>query len=259
MPRRKLGTATIDGLSQYARSQGISLLSACGQIDRGSVSENSVQHLRKFHDWMAALARRTQTESPENIVRQLFNDIDYRGWLSEISSSDEAAARRWSNVEFLVESLTRSLHRGDDQSLEEAIELLVLRDLLEQQEDEEETSHGVHLMTLHSSKGLEFQNVFIIGMEEQLLPHRSSIEEDNIEEERRLAYVGITRARRHLTMTLAQSRRQYGSVKKCEPSRFLEELPQDDLVHLGQHAENTPEENISRGRDTIAGLQDLFS
>ncbi len=106
-------------------------------------------------------------------------------------------------------------------------------DILERQ-DEESGGDRVHLMTLHAAKGLEFPHVFLVGMEEELLPHRTSIEEDNIEEERRLAYVGITRARRTLTMTCARHRRRGGEMIACEPSRFLSELPDEDLVWEGR-------------------------
>ncbi len=85
-------------------------------------------------------------------------------------------------------------------------------------------------MTLHASKGLEFPHVTIMGMEEELLPHRGSIEEDNVEEERRLCYVGITRAKRSLTLTLCAKRKQFGEMLDCAPSRFLDELPYDDVV-----------------------------
>ena len=101
--------------------------------------------------------------------------------------------------------------------------------MLERQQEEEEGADGVQMMTLHASKGLEFPYVFIMGVEEDILPHRSSIEADTIEEERRLAYVGITRARQNLAMTFAAKRKQYGEIIDCAPSRFLDELPQEDL------------------------------
>ncbi len=85
-------------------------------------------------------------------------------------------------------------------------------------------------MTLHASKGLEFPYVFLVGMEEGLLPHQSSIDEDNIDEERHLAYVGITCAQKTLIFTLCRESRQYGKLVRPEPSRFLMELPQDDLT-----------------------------
>ena len=127
-------------------------------------------------------------------------------------------------------------------NLEEAIARLVLRDLMEQQDEEEKGPDSVQLMTLHASKGLEYPHVFIIGMEEKLLPHRASIEDGNIEEERRLAYVGITRAQQTLTMTMASKRRQFGETLDCEQSRFIEELPQEDLTFQGG-GEATEEEN----------------
>ena len=113
-------------------------------------------------------------------------------------------------------------------------------------------------MTLHASKGLEYPHVYIIGMEEKLLPHRVSIDEGNIEEERRLAYVGITRARQTLTMTMALKRRQFGETINCEASRFIDELPQDDLQWQGGGAE-TREANEERGQETLAGLKGLFA
>jgi ATP-dependent DNA helicase Rep len=100
--------------------------------------------------------------------------------------------------------------------------------------------------------------VFIIGMEENLLPHRNSIEEGNIEEERRLAYVGITRARKTLTMTMAAKRKQFGDTIDCEPSRFIEELPQEDLAWQGG-PEQDEEAAQQRANDTLAGLKELLA
>jgi ATP-dependent DNA helicase Rep len=129
-------------------------------------------------------------------------------------------------------------------------------DILERQ-DEEEGGDRVHLMTLHAAKGLEFPHVFLVGMEEDLLPHRASVEEDNIEEERRLAYVGITRARSSITFTLARHRRRYGETVACEPSRFLAELPEADLDRIDQR-EQTTEEKRERGRAHLSALKDLL-
>jgi ATP-dependent DNA helicase Rep len=142
--------------------------------------------------------------------------------------------------------------------IDEAISRLVLRDLMEQQEEEKNADDSVQLMTMHAAKGLEFPHVFIIGMEENLLPHRNSIEDGNIEEERRLAYVGITRARQTLTMTMAAKRKQFGETIDCEPSRFIEELPQEDLAWQGG-PEQDEEAAQQRANETLAGLKELLA
>jgi ATP-dependent DNA helicase Rep len=186
----------------------------------------------------------------------MLRDMDYEGWLNQLSSSEDVAQRRMGNVNFLIDSLQRVM--SDEQvTLDEAISRLVLRDLMEQQEEEKASDDSVQLMTLHASKGLEFPHVYIIGMEEKLLPHRASIDDGNIEEERRLAYVGITRAQQTLTMSLARKRRQYGETLNCEPSRFIAELPQDDLQWQGG-TEEDEEANDERGQATLASLKSLF-
>ena len=95
-----------------------------------------------------------------------------------------------------------------------------------------------------------------MGMEEELLPHRNSIEMDTIEEERRLAYVGITRAKQNLVMTLAKQRKQYGEVVDCAPSRFIDELPQEDVEYEGDHEASKP--NRTKGKAALADLKSLF-
>ena len=115
---------------------------------------------------------------------------------------------------------------------------------------------GVALTTLHAAKGLEYPHVYLAGFEENLLPHRSSIQDDDIEEERRLAYVGITRAQKTLTITSARTRKRYGQIETCEPSRFLNELPQDELLLEGNSAD--PEANRETGRGTLDNLKRLL-
>ena len=113
----------------------------------------------------------------------------------------------------------------------------------------------VQLMTLHASKGLEFPYVFLVGMEEGLLPHQSSIDDNNIDEERRLAYVGITRAQKELTFTLCRERRQFGELIRPEPSRFLLELPQDDLQWETERKVVSAQERMQKGQGHLANLK----
>ena len=143
------------------------------------------------------------------------------------------------------------------ESLAEMVTHLTLQDVLERQ-DEDESQEQVTLMTLHASKGLEFPHVFLVGMEEELLPHRNSIEEDNIEEERRLAYVGITRAQRTLTISYTEKRKKYGEIMLCEPSRFLQELPEEDLNWEGKNSKLTKKEKQQRGNAHLANMKALL-
>jgi len=257
VPRRKLGTSTLEALGNFALANHCSLSQACSRIGTDEAPEAGLRRLREFHHWMDGLRRSCEGDNGVSAVRQMIRDIDYQGWLEQLSSSEEVAGRRMGNVHFLVDGLQRVM-ANEQVALDEAISRLVLRDLLEQQDEEEKGPESVQLMTLHAAKGLEFPHVTIIGMEEKLLPHRVSIDEDNIEEERRLAYVGITRAQQTLSMTMALKRRQFGETINCEPSRFIAELPQEDLQWQGG-GQDDKEANEERGQETLAGLKGLFA
>ncbi len=113
-------------------------------------------------------------------------------------------------------------------------------------------------MTLHAAKGLEFPNVYLMGVEENILPHQNSIDDDQVEEERRLAYVGITRAQQNLTISYCRQRKRYGELELCEPSRFLEELPQEDLDWRDKRTVD-PEAQKEKSKASIAQLKSMLS
>lgn len=258
-PRREIGHTTLEKLSGYAIGRGCTLLAACDELGlEQHLSGRPLARLKEFHHWLRQMAREAEKNHPVETVRQLLRDLDYESWLLQTSPTDGAAERRWKNVLELVDWLNR-LHQDEmkGDSLAEMVRHLALMDVLERQ-DEDAGGDRVSLMTLHASKGLEFPHVFLVGMEEELLPHRASIEEDNIEEERRLAYVGVTRAQRSLTMTLARKRRRGGEHVSCEPSRFLAELPPDDLEWLGRNGDASPEEKKQRGSAHLANLKAML-
>jgi ATP-dependent DNA helicase Rep len=259
VPRRKIGTSTLEALGSYATEREISLYSACEEMGLAQrLPESAITRLREFTQWLDGMRRRCYEDDAIAAVKQLCNDIDYLDWLIQNSSSVAVAERRMNNVHTLIASLEQNLNDEErDESFEEAISRLVLRDLMERQADEEESADQVQLMTLHAAKGLEFPHVFMIGMEEGLLPHQNSIDDDMVEEERRLCYVGITRAQRTLTMTYCAKRKSFGEFTSCDPSRFLAELPQDDVEWEGR-ADADPAQNQKRGGETLASLRDML-
>lgn len=255
-PRRKIGTGSLEALSRFASASQYSLIDACTRIDSSQVGTAIAQRLHEFGRWMQHTSSRCSDTTSLDGVRKMLRDIQYRQWLDKISSGDEVAERRWNNVEFLLDNLSQVMNK-EQVDLKEAVARLMLRDLMEQQEEDDAAEHRVQLMTLHASKGLEFPHIFMIGVEENILPHRNSIEQGSIEEERRLAYVGITRARQTLCLTTARKRRQFGESIRCTPSRFLDELPQEDLERQGQ-GENEEGANHARAMETISSLKALF-
>ena len=256
-PRREIGPNTVESLAGYAKGRGVSLLAACDEMGLGQhLGERAQRRLKDFATWIGGYTRRAESE-PVVAVRALVEGMNYAAWLREEASSTQVAERRMENVTDLIDWLG-ALNKGElqEKTLAEMVNHLSLMDVLERQA-EEEGGERVALMTLHAAKGLEFPHVFLVGMEEELLPHRTSIEEETIEEERRLAYVGITRAQVSLTFTLTQRRKRYGELIESEPSRFLNELPPDQ-IDWDTRREVTQEERQARGRAHLASLKGML-
>lgn len=258
VPRREIGPATLRALAEYAGARQISLLAACGELGlQSALPARALEKLRQFQQLLECSRRQIFTSNSLTAIRELVEEIDYPQWLRQNSKSEITAERRIANVELLLGSIGRQL--GDDEEerdIESAVARLLLLDLLEQR-DEEEDDNRVQLMTLHSAKGLEFAHVYIMGMEEELLPHRNSIELGQIEEERRLAYVGITRARQSLTLTLTARRKRYQEIFTTTPSRFLDELPAELLEWEGRSDED-PNAKQQRGTAALTSLRHLL-
>jgi ATP-dependent DNA helicase Rep len=257
VPRREIGPTTLQKLSAAAANRGVSLLTACTDLGLAAhLGERPRQRLAGFADWIKAHAQDVDKD-PVAAVRRLLDSMDYAGWVKDNASSLGVAERRLENVDDLINWI-EALNKGSLQegTLGEMVAHLSLMDILERQ-DEEEGGDRVHLMTLHAAKGLEFPHVFLVGMEEDLLPHHSSIEAETIEEERRLCYVGITRARNTLTFTRARHRRRYGETVSCQPSRFLDELPDGELDKVDQRPAD-PEEQRARGKAHLSALKAML-
>lgn len=259
VPRREIGPGTLEKLSNFSTRYEHSLFSACfDQLLKQNISNRASSNLVEFADWVKDYSQRSESESPVTLVKQLITDIDYERWLTDTSKDENDAKRRMDNVLELIGWLERLAAKDNEADLATLVAKLTLLDTLDK-DDDNKNENKVHLMTLHASKGLEFPHVYLVGFEEDTLPHRTSIEEENIEEERRLAYVGITRAQKTLTISFANKRKRYGEVIECLPSRFIDELPQDLLQWSGTGIEVPEEEKRARGNAALADLKSLFA
>lgn len=256
-PRREIGPTTLEKLGLYANERHTSLFTASTELGLAQIlPEKAVHRLTKFHNWVIDTAERIERGDSFAIIEQAIQQIGYEQYLREESKTKESAERKNRNVTDLISWLKR-ISEKEPQTLSEIVAKIMLMDILERNE-EEQIHDQVSLMTLHAAKGLEFPHVFLIGLEENILPHQNSIETDNIEEERRLAYVGITRAQRTCTFSYCTHRKRYGEIIECEPSRFLNELPQDELEWINKK-QLSPEVIKERGKANLANLKTMLS
>jgi ATP-dependent DNA helicase Rep len=187
-PRRGIGATTLQTLGHYAAERKTSMFGACFEIGlSGHLSAKAMGHLEHFARWLVDIADRAKRGDLMDAIRDMIEELDYRAWLEEVTGDPDQAIRRMENVEELLVWISRIIEKDtEEKSIGDIAARLTLMDILERQADENQED-AVHLMTLHAAKGLEFPHVTIIGMEEEILPHRVSIEEEGIEEERRLA------------------------------------------------------------------------
>ncbi|WP_278405736.1 DNA helicase Rep [Pseudoalteromonas ruthenica] len=260
-PKREIGPMTLEKLGSLANDKHISLFAACFEPELAQrLQGRGFNALMGFARWVVELADNCQRSDTLEAVKDLVRQINYEAYLYETSTSAKAAEMRMKNVSELYRWITDMLTGDADNpalTLPEVVMKLTLRDMMERNEEEDD-SDAVQLLTLHASKGLEYPYVFMVGMEEGLLPHQTSIDEDNVEEERRLAYVGITRAQQELVMTYAKSRRQFGETMTPEISRFVEELPQQDLAFEARKAPQNQQQRMEQGQARVANLRAML-
>lgn len=258
-PRREIGPSTLEKLAQYANQRGVSLCEAGYEMGLSQfLAERPLQRVRKFIEWVAYMSDRMQRSDMMAAINDLVDETSYKVWLEDICRDIPTAERKMENVYELFDWIDHLLSSStEDLTLAQLVQQITLIDMLERGDDDSEIPDCVQLMTLHSAKGLEFSHVYMVGMEENLLPHHVSVQEENIDEERRLAYVGITRAQRTLTFSLAAKRKRNGEVIACEPSRFLSELP-EDTIQWERTSQQDPEERQQLGQAHLANLRGLL-
>ena len=225
-PSRGIGAGTIKALVEFAVGAGVPLWnvlpSATAELDLPPAMRERVMGF-------AALVERYQARAAKEplsqVVRSLIAEIEYKQELERLYKTPAEVEARFNSVDGVVKSVEEYEQRGEEASLAGFLEDTVLGGRDDFGSDKDKNQYAVTLMTLHSAKGLEYPHVYMIGMEEGLLPHRRVIAEGNgVDEERRLCYVGVTRAEETLTLSMCKSRMKWGKARPSIPSRFLLEM-----------------------------------
>ena len=252
-PKRGIGNATLEKLGSFAGVRQISLFEAAFEAEMEELlPQRQYEDLMIFCRFISRLEARAEKDPCGELLDELLRAINYEAWLYDSFEARQAESK-WKNVDDFVGWLKRKAE-ADEKSLLDMVQTIALINMLE---GRDEALDAVSLSTLHAAKGLEFPHVFIIGAEEDILPFRDS-DEKGIEEERRLMYVGITRAERSLQISYCKRRRKGRDWALCEPSRFLEEMPESELVYAGTHVEAQIVVSKDEGMDKLARLKAML-
>jgi ATP-dependent DNA helicase Rep len=253
-PRRGIGAGTLEKLGDHAGQRHVSLFAASYEAAfQSHLPARQLEPLTGFCDFINRIADRAEKEAAGNLLEEILVAIQYEEWLYE-TEDERAAKAKWLNVRDFVDWLTKK-GAEDNKTLIELTQTVTLMNLLEGQDNEE--VDAVRLSTLHAAKGLEFPHVYLVGVEEEILPHRECLEGARLEEERRLMYVGITRARRGLTISWCSRRKRGGEITPCEPSRFLNEIDQNEIKRSGGAQESA--EVKEDGRRRLSALKAMLA
>jgi DNA helicase-2/ATP-dependent DNA helicase PcrA len=243
-PARGISSQTAERVLTYAVKEGVSFWDSAITLGKSlEIPQRGAEAVAKFRQLLERYRQMFENE-PQRMdihLRSLIDEIGYESEIEKQYKDPQQALMRTETVDQFVQSMTEYLDHAGEKSLADFLSTLTLEGRDEGPDKEEQAAaDAVKLMTLHSAKGLEFPRVYLVGMEEGILPHKRSVDatEMEISEERRLCYVGITRARDHLTLTRAVARRKWGKMRPSLPSRFLremrlqrgEESPADDEV-----------------------------
>lgn len=262
VPRRGIGRAAIQVINEEAEKLGSTLWTAIQslvQAEDSAASENLKEDLQDFVNLIESNRQKLLSgRGLSKKVREMVEEINYKDYLiTEYSKSEKAVRFKLKNIELLLEMMERWEIDPDNMnpSLFNYLNRITL--MSRDNGDDENDKGKVNLMTIHASKGLEFPVVFIAGAEEGLIPHQRSVDENsgNVEEERRLFYVAITRAREKLIISSCQKRRKMQAIIECEPSRFLDEIPQN-LVEYHEPQKEVPQE---MAKDIFENMLKKFS
>ncbi|WP_440993977.1 UvrD-helicase domain-containing protein [Cysteiniphilum litorale] len=282
-PRREIGPSTLEKLGEYATSRRISLFNAIDEMGLTQVLKPiAIEKLKVFKQFIYDYQRKIKdVHHLATHLIHMMEAINYHTWLVDNTNLLAQAEKRYKNVLDLIGWICEkkeysnagdiadldetteieNTENAESQSVEinfaETINRMLLLDIIDREQEQKE-DEKVQILTVHASKGLEYPHVYVMGVEEGLLPHQQSIDDDFVEEERRLAYVAITRAKHTLTLTLTKMRKKFGETIPSKPSRFIDELPQDDLSWSGK-SESTQAERKTLAKSNLSLLKGRFT
>jgi len=267
-PKREMGPISLEKLGLYAKERNLSLFSSFQEIgfqsQLGLKAQKTIEKVNLFLNLIKNTQRKIN-QNPnllKNILEEYLEYLDYYAHLESLSEDPLVIKKRYENCLFLIQ-LVDELGKNslkDSAGLCELLNRLLISQTQEKEVLDKEKNQDlgkITLSTLHASKGLEFPYVFLTGLEEGLLPHQNSIDSNTVEEERRLTYVGITRAQSNLTITLCTHRNKFGEKIKTTPSRFLNELPTEVLYVEGELSNNQTEQKKVNSQK-LETLKQLF-
>ncbi len=262
-PKKGIGSTTLERLGEFASLHKVSLFAAAFEGDfQREIGNKQLEDLLTFCQFIQRIQARAVRDPAGEVLLDMLKAIEYEKFLYD-SEEPRAAENKMANVMDFINWLTKKGeastefgNQDEGKTLLELTQMVSLMSMLEGREDGE--PDAVKLSTLHAAKGLEFGHVFLIGCEEGILPHQVSIDNEQIEEERRLMYVGITRAQKSLNISWCKKRKRAGEMQVCEPSRFIEELPKDDLRHFGNPFNIDPEASKEFGKSKMANIRAML-
>ena len=278
-PQRGIGRTTIVKVGEQAREQGVSFLDALRANATGSAQQGVTQLLGILQQarsdlHLAEMKAAAAAPRPEEITpiaewaKHLIERVGIEDAIRDDPRNAKTAIQRVDNLRDLVGTIIRyerkiwNAQLSDDEwappTLAGALSMLALDDLNDEEEEPRTDEHRVTLMTLHSAKGLEFKHVFIVGLEEGILPHSRSLDENQLAEERRLMYVGITRARDRLSLSYCIQRKRAGGFLDVLPSRFLAEIPAELLLKKTAETKLAPEESAELKKNFFANMKAML-
>jgi superfamily I DNA/RNA helicase len=229
VPRRGISDRTLEIVTQETRPKQLPLWDYLKTLEsHPDLTPRAIQSIKNFVAHIEKARESFETKTLKHALEEFLEEIHYKKAIEEEVQSEKARAFKWENV---VACLT-ALENYEEELKEEAtLQDFITTSLLDTRRfsSKEENNDRVSVMTFHSAKGLEFEACFLVGLEDKIMPHEKSLSENRLEEERRLMYVAITRARRFLTLSMSRTRKRYGKEEPSSPSRFILELPKEQL------------------------------